>query len=60
MALEPSSHMATKIGDQAKGSSLAIPLVSSAELEEHRRLPHVRARLNRVQRLIASRAQQKV
>jgi len=58
MALEPNPSMATKIGDRAKTPS--VPVASKSELDEHRRLPQVRARLSRVRNLIELRAQQKV
>jgi hypothetical protein len=54
MALKPPSPgMTAKIGAQTQAD--AIPILYKAELEEHRRLPQVQARLRRVQALIESR-----
>lgn len=58
MALKPDPDIAARMTDRAAGRT--IPTLYKAELEEHRRLPDVRARLRRVQALIDSRAQQKV
>lgn len=58
MALRIDQAIAAKINDGAQRP--AIPILHRADLEEHRRLPDVQARLKRVRALIASRAQQKV
>lgn len=58
MALKPDPDIATQMSDRA--GVRPIPTLYKTELEEHRRLPQVQARLKRVQALIDSRAQQKV
>ena len=58
MALKPNPDITANVNDQAQAS--AIPILYKVELEEHRRLPQVQARLRRVQALIELRAQQKV
>lgn len=59
MALRPDPGIAEKMsGGPAQRE--ATPILHKADLEEHRRLPQVRARLKRVRALMASRAQQKV
>lgn len=58
MALKPDPDIAAQMSDRA--SVRATPILYKAELEEHRQLPQVQARLKRVQALIDSRAQQKV
>jgi hypothetical protein len=58
MALKPNPDITASMNDHGRAS--VIPILYKAELEEHRRLPQVQARLKRVQALIESRAQQKV
>lgn len=58
MALKPNPDIAAKMNDPA--GTRSIPIVRKADLDEHRRLPDVQARLKRVEALVESRAQQKV
>lgn len=55
MALKPKQNISTSHGAQGDGGKTATPVLFKVDLDEHCRVPRVRARLERVRQQIQSR-----
>lgn len=56
MALKPKQSISVLHGAQNDGDKQVVPVLFKTDLDEHRRLPRVRARLERVRAQIQLRA----